>query len=165
MRYTSEMDLKSVIGLVALAVMLLAAGGVWLWTRKRDAKIVAAYPTSWVSTGVPPPAGLAVALEIIRSRLTAAYWPRWGGTIIWTDGYFPVGYISKAAGVMQDPDEPRIKLTCITNIWETALAHEIYHVEWVRNPANKTDGEGEPRFYTWINDTNDAIKARLRPVG
>lgn len=145
-------------GVIALAAMALLMGGLYWWSHRRQLAREADYPKHWLTTGELPPAGLDVALAVIRSHLIKP-WDRWGGVIIWTKEPFIVNGTTLAAGTVDDDYAPRVRVMFAKNIWETALAHEIGHVMWLR--VYKTYGEGAPEFQRWVRTVNSEIQVRL----
>ena len=156
------MDQHDIFGVVAFAVLCLGTAALVLIRKKladRElAKKVAAYPTTWVHVGLPPPKGVDKALEIIKKEMPT-WTGRYGGTIEWVKDPFMVGMI-KAAGTVDDFGEPRIRLMYNDDITKTALAHELHHVWQVKYEQSKIM-DGDPLLYAWVYATNTKIRAAM----
>jgi hypothetical protein len=122
------------------------------------AKAIADAPTTWKHIGVPPPMDVDVALRIIGAKLPLL---RDRGTIEWVEGPFDItGW--RVAGLMVSATPCHVKVTCYPWVEDTALAHELGHVDQrLRGLKDCPEPSADPVFAQWIRDTNLEIKKAL----
>jgi hypothetical protein len=156
---------------VALAMVFVfgvVLGGIFLHIRREKAlkdahqrALEAAAPTNWQSIGVTPPPGLSVALEVIQASYK--HLPD-HGTIEWVTDPFMVAGSIKAAGTVLWYEPAHIKLMTGAKVEETALAHEMLHLDDYYRTGGTGCARESPKdadFVAEFQAVNAAIKKAL----
>jgi hypothetical protein len=159
------MNEHDIFGIIAFSLACIGTA-IYVFFKKRAEKKAlelrrASYPTTWIHVGLPPPAGVEKALEVIKSQMPT--WNgRWGGTIEWVKDPFLVGTVL-AAGTVDEFEEPRLRLMYNVDVTKTALAHELHHV-WQTKYEKSKIWDGDP-LYAWVYETNQKIRMALSSIG
>jgi hypothetical protein len=122
--------------------------------KAREDALVASGPKTWVSVGVAPPPGLSVALKVIQASYT--HLPD-RGTIEWVDHDFSIPGWPHVAGTVMSYRPAHIKLMTGPKVEETALAHEMGHLDDSLAGRQTRESPGDKGFVAEFQAVNAAI--------
>jgi hypothetical protein len=142
----------------AMEVILLGIERRKALAKARQSALEASAPTSWVQVGVGPPPGASVALEACQASYT--HLPS-SGTIEWVEGPYQLPPMGLVAGNVASFKPVYIKLMWAEKVEQTALAHELLHVEdhYANNPPRESPGN--KAFVAEFQAVNAVIAHRL----
>ena len=149
------MDTLSIILPVAFPVLALGLLALLPWFARRRT------PRTWTHVGTPPPE-VEKALGVLHDLCPGM---QWGGTIEWVDALpgkakSPPDGTPSALGEVLDYEANRIRIVRHSEVWETALAHEIHHL-WQHATTGKRYELENEAFRRWVNDANSMIATEL----
>jgi hypothetical protein len=156
------------VGLTMVGVFLATLSGILLWgdhKKKMAAEALAAAraraPKVWLHVGRPPPPDVYTALSVIGEAMHAM--PQ-AGTIEWVNEPYMLDGFGRVAGHVVSFDPVVVKVAYAEKVEETALAHELTHVDdyyRLGRAACPRESPGDKDFVAFFTAVNADIKKAL----